>query len=307
MVEQKQKRGRGRPRKNPLPADSAGTETPVPAPAPEVDPDQPVAKRGRGRPRKNPLPVENPPEAASSPTIATEPPPVPAPTTAPVPATPVTVHADKQVNAAVEEINRIAKASVVAGLLEIGNYIIKTFYDDNIEKVADRDPAKSVSVRKIAHHPDLELSPTYIFNSLRLAVDHRLLGDKNEYLQLSASHQLALARLSGTDSKLDLAQQAVLEHWPVTKLQEKVRELLGAEEAARLSDGKMRPGRKPDPMSYRAVRRAYSALEELSGLDDLAAGLGSLKPEALDDLKAQLKVAMERLVAIEKAISGLAD
>ena len=31
------------------------------------------------------------------------------------------------------------------------------------------------------------------------------------------------------------------------------------------------------------------------------------KPEALDDLKAQLKMAMKRLVAIEKAISGLAD
>ena len=109
------------------------------------------------------------------------------------------------------------------GSLDIGRYLLKTFFGDDPEKARSQNPAKNASIRKLTEDPNLLVGATTIFNAIRVAIDDRVLEDVPEYQALTESHKVALVRVKNLDAKAALAREAHAAKWSVRKLQQHAR------------------------------------------------------------------------------------
>jgi hypothetical protein len=189
-----------------------------------------------------------------------------------------------KVNKAVEEINSLARATVLAGAIEIGKYLLREFFEDDPEQARLQDPTKAASIRKIAEHPDLVVGATTIFNGIRVAVDDRLLGENPAYKQLPWSHRVALLPVKDPKQKAKLAALVAREELKVRDLQAKVRELVEAERSAGENGEVARRGRRPDPVSVKLIRRAQAALKVIPEDFDLKAEAEGFGREQRDQM-----------------------
>jgi hypothetical protein len=86
-------------------------------------------------------------------------------------------------------------------LIEIGQYLLKHFFDGDIKKVQDRAPRKGASLRKLAEHPDINMSAMGLSNAVNLAVQEEFLGSVKTSLHLTPSHKLLLLRVEDIKDK----------------------------------------------------------------------------------------------------------
>ena len=87
----------------------------------------------------------------------------------------LTLQGQKAVDDAVAFINkRIDTAS--SSIIEVGQYLLKHFFEGDIQKAQDRAPRKGISLRKLAEHPDLNISFAGLSRAVNLAVQEEEIG-----------------------------------------------------------------------------------------------------------------------------------
>jgi len=115
----------------------------------------------------------------------------------------------KAIDDAVRYINRKSNEGA-RSLIEIGEYLLQKFFENDPSKVEDRAPRKGISLRKLAEHPDISLSFMSLSNAVRLAVQEHLFSDP-KYKALTDSHKIALFQIPDDETKLEYADH-VIEH-----------------------------------------------------------------------------------------------
>lgn len=109
---------------------------------------------------------------------------------------------------------------------EIGERILKDFFDDDPERVSSRNPKKENSFRALCNHPDLPFSPTTLSNMVRIVLDRRFLADQGvDVTSLSQSCRVELLKLPEGPEKIMLAERAVRENLSVRALRALVDEI----------------------------------------------------------------------------------
>lgn len=92
---------------------------------------------------------------------------------------------------AATEINKYAE-STAKNYAAIGQYLLDTFFDGDVEAAKDRSPKKGLSLRKLASMPELDLSYPTLVRTIDVArVDKALKGD-SALSQLSATHKMTI-------------------------------------------------------------------------------------------------------------------
>lgn len=122
------------------------------------------------------------------------------------------------VNDAVRFINDHLDRSSVS-MLEIGEYIIKTFFDGDVDKVASRAPRKGISLRKLADHPDLMASTSTLSRAVALAAQDRQLATVASMQHLSATHKMLLLSVDGLKDKNESERLALKEQY-ITRVED---------------------------------------------------------------------------------------
>lgn len=92
-------------------------------------------------------------------------------------------------------------------LIEIGQHLLKQFFGNDPEKVGDRAPRKGISLRKLADHPDINMSFAGLSNAVGLAVQEKQLGTVQTSEQLTASHRVLLLKVEDLQSKKQYISQ----------------------------------------------------------------------------------------------------
>lgn len=115
----------------------------------------------------------------------------------------------KQIDEAVAFINTKANETAKS-LVDIGEYLLKTFFDNDISKVEDRAPRKGISLRKIAEHKDIMFSYRSLANAMQLAAQNHLFSGA-KFMNLTESHRLLLLSVNEEDKKLAFAEMSVKE------------------------------------------------------------------------------------------------
>jgi hypothetical protein len=138
-----------------------------------------------------------------------------------MPATELTV---RELEAAVDEVNRIWLAKGLEAARAVGVYLLGVFYGGDLQAWREGQ-AEAPGVRALMDHPRLRMDKGQVWSSLRLVEQLDELGhDLGGRLTITA-HQ-ALFRIGDTRTKRTLAKRAADEGWPVARVVERVRELV---------------------------------------------------------------------------------
>lgn len=113
----------------------------------------------------------------------------------------------QEIDDAVAFINERQDRTAIS-LIEIGEYLLLHFFEDDLEKVHDRAPRKGVSLRKLAEHPDVLMTYSQLSRAIALAVQEKQLDTVATLKHLTASHKLLLA---GIDGHADLSESEIVD------------------------------------------------------------------------------------------------
>ena len=90
-----------------------------------------------------------------------------------------TVVNDQLVESSVKFINEKIVETVLQGSIEIGDYVLKHFFNDDIELASSPDPYKAASYSALCCHPDLGVSRPTLSKMVRVAAQERFLIASN--------------------------------------------------------------------------------------------------------------------------------
>jgi len=104
-------------------------------------------------------------------------------------------------------------------LIEIGNYLLANFFNGDQRKVQDHTADKSISLRRLAAHKDLDLSYAHLSNAIRLAIQEReLTGVESEYV--TQSHKLLLIKIEDNQEKRKYIERIIANRLSTRALRE---------------------------------------------------------------------------------------
>jgi len=114
------------------------------------------------------------------------------------------------VEASVKFINEKIAETVFKGSIEIGNYVLNHFFDDDIELASSPDPYKSASYSALCRHPNLVVSRQTLSNMVRVAAQERfLIANSVDVGKIGYSHRVELLKLENNDTKIALACECI--------------------------------------------------------------------------------------------------
>lgn len=118
---------------------------------------------------------------------------------------------DKQfIEESVEFINEKANETLYRGSLEIGEFLLKHFFNDDIELASSRNPRKPKSYKALCNHKELAVPYTTLTIMVRVAAQERFFKANNiNTNKLSYTHKADLIRLNNDDVKLELTHKCI--------------------------------------------------------------------------------------------------
>jgi hypothetical protein len=139
----------------------------------------------------------------------------------------VTVVDQELIDRSVEFINEKIMKTVYKGSIEIGEYILKHFYNDDINLVRSRSPFKSVSFQELCKRDDLGVGPSMLSRMLNVASQERYFLQNNANLEgLSYSHRVELVRLDDNEDKLKHLEKCIQEKMPLRTFREYINNII---------------------------------------------------------------------------------
>lgn len=173
---------------------------------------------------------------------------------------------------------------------EIGAYLLRAFYDDDVRLYRDASAPNHVSLRALASRCgtiELPVSASFLSTSIRLAAVSRSLPASACFGKLPVSHRVELLRLPHDEIE-ETAKSALVGRLSVRGLRREVRRRMSTQKAAR--------GRPRTPLLVRVSRELVRALGDghdiTPGAGDLSALTGSQRAElerALDQADAYVR------------------
>jgi hypothetical protein len=132
----------------------------------------------------------------------------------------------KLIENAVAHIRSILMETVHRGAAEVGNYVLKTFFDGDADSVASRAPGKCASFRRLVERcgsHELPIAKSWLHNSVRIAILLRALPEHAAFKRLAPSHQAELLALGEVKAIEHQAQRALEDNLSVRELRHIVR------------------------------------------------------------------------------------
>jgi len=164
---------------------------------------------------------------------------------------------EKLIDEAVEFINATAQ-KIDGHQFKIGEYLLKSFYDGDINAVSDKNPKKKKSLSALLERKnELPFSKSKLSRMLNVAAQDRFLKAEGVDTDgLSFNHRVQLLRLeNGDDAKIGLIESCIENKWSVRELREEVTDKLNAKEGDE--------GLFPDKEFSRIVNRIEGLFGEL--------------------------------------------
>lgn len=171
-----------------------------------------------------------------------------------------TSQADRElVDQAVAHIQGVLGRTLSRGMMEIGSYLLDTFYDGDPALAHSSNPQKHASLRLLVQRCEsisLPVSRTFLSNAIRMAAVAKLLPRRATFLRLPPSHRVELLRVKDPGRIEELAERCLELGLSVPKLRALVQQNM-----ARLRIRSVR-GRRRKPPLIRALDTCAQLLRD---------------------------------------------
>ena len=114
------------------------------------------------------------------------------------------------IDEAVNRINELIGNRYYETSIEVGNYVLKTFFKDDIKEVKSKSPNKLLSFNKLCARPDLQVHPKHLNQMVLVAAQERLLIDKlgaDKANKLGYSLKVELLKIRDDKMRTKIAQK----------------------------------------------------------------------------------------------------
>jgi hypothetical protein len=126
---------------------------------------------------------------------------------------------DSKIMEAVAFINEVANKTIYQGSIEIGDYILKHFFEDDIKFAASKNPKKQASFNKLCENEDLTIRPNRLAIMVRVASQERFLAEKEvDTSELTYTHKASFVKLDNGQKKINLIKKCVDKEWSTREL-----------------------------------------------------------------------------------------
>ena len=204
---------------------------------------------------------------------------------------------DEAIELVVLRLNSICKAATFDFALAIGAAVIQHLFGGDLSQWRSRDPNKSVSLRKLARHPQLPMSPSALYRSIAIyELCERL--EIRRWRHVSTSH-IRLVLSLPEHEQARLLRMAETNAWPVLRLDEEIETTMGHEGEQRRS---RRGGRKRGSPLAHAVKRVAKLLERLMEVLDNTEDALQENGSDISESVAVLRRAAEVCAALQKGV-----
>jgi len=134
---------------------------------------------------------------------------------------------EKLIDDAVAFINETANKTIYKGSIEIGEYILKHFFKNNIELASSKNPKKLLSFNKLCEREDLAIHPNRLGLMVRVASQERFLTEKNVTIKgLTYTHRATLVKLNNNKQKITTIEKCIKEEWSTRELDEEITRII---------------------------------------------------------------------------------
>jgi len=143
---------------------------------------------------------------------------------------------ENEINEAVKIINKMVEKGFFKTAVDVGKYVLETFYNNDIELATSKDPTKQISYRKLLSNKNLNISVNHLNQMVRVAIQEDFINkniDKKKKDLLTYSHRVQLLQIEDDNTKLELANKCIQDNLSVRDLR---REIRGESKSSRSTD-----------------------------------------------------------------------
>jgi len=133
-----------------------------------------------------------------------------------------------KIDKAVKYINEKIGKRYYETAIEVGNYVLKTFFNDDIKEVKSKNPKKALSFNKLCARPDLEVHPKHLNQMVLVAAQERLLIDKigaDKVNDLGYSLKVELLKIRDDKMRTNIAQEWISNPKTITEAKKHIASL----------------------------------------------------------------------------------
>jgi hypothetical protein len=143
---------------------------------------------------------------------------------------------------AVEYINEKIGSTYYKTAIDVGEYVLNTFFKDNPNGVKSRDPNKENSFSKLCERSDLKVHPKHLNQMVVVALQERLLingiDSKKEFVagitpkdmdKLGYSLKVELLKVTSDEMKITFAKHFIKQKFKVNQAREYIKSKLGTQ------------------------------------------------------------------------------
>jgi hypothetical protein len=165
------------------------------------------------------------------------------------------------------QLNALCKSATLNFALSVGNVVVANLYCGDLDRWRSRNPNKDYSLRKLAKHPALPMSPNALYRCIAIFEVCERLGIRS-WKHVSTSHvRLVLPLPLGEQAKLLEAAEA--NRWPARRLDDEVAALMRRDPSScQRRGGRKRASQLTEKM--RTVEKVITTLNELLEPDEHA-------------------------------------
>lgn len=207
----------------------------------------------------------------------------------------------------VHQINEIARQTVEEGQLKIGAFILQEIFNNDVDKVVEKNPNKDKSLRAICEHPDLLVDRRRLSTWVQAAALKKLLIEwRMDPTPFTLSHLTALLVVKKRKLRMDLAKQALKEGWSARELKARAEKT----QSSRIARG--------NPMARRFIKALGNPIklindEKTTGLfidtekleNDLDSGDRVDIIKAIDKTSKDMDKGKDILLGLKKSLLGI--
>ena len=114
------------------------------------------------------------------------------------------------IDKAVQKINELIGNKYYETAIEVGNYVLTTFFNNDIKEVKSKNPNKLQSFKKLCERPDLQVHPKHLNQMVQVAIQEKLLIDnlgKDKASKLGYSLKAELLKIHNDELKIKTAKK----------------------------------------------------------------------------------------------------
>lgn len=194
---------------------------------------------------------------------------------------------------AVADLNQIYTAKALETARLIGQYTLETFFGNSLDQFHDRGK-KHLSFRRLAEHPDLRFSSSYLWTCVAVVEQFQHLP-LNLAEALPLSHHRLLLPIRDPEEKIKLATAAIERGLSKREFAEAIRPQSAPSRSTRSNrnsqnpgDHPLAPGDHPLARALTQIRTAVTDALSSPGLDDLTGMPPTTADDFLEDLEREV-------------------